>query len=269
MAAPFINLIACSFVALRVGALYTLVVLGFWVGLMIIQNCVGNKVKKLKGIEAKYNDERLKVINDLVIGCRTIKCYGWETYYRDMAKKVRKDHTKLISWILTLQQLGTSFFQNTGLLVVFVLMLPEWLAEKPLRTSEILAILSVVYTVFFQVNILTYLGIFNYKNFQTILERLASIFKMEEFVTKRVKQVTNDQVIAEVIEGSFSWGFRVKEEQKLARGQVDIEETENPIIENINFSMKKGELMIVVGKVGSGKTTLLHSLMEETKKMKG
>jgi len=33
----------------------------------------------------------------------------------------------------------------------------------------------------------------------------------------------------------------------------------------LNFTLKQGDLMIVVGQVGSGKTTLLHSLMEEAK----
>lgn len=31
--------------------------------------------------EAKVNDERLKTVNDLVLGVRTIKCYGWEVFY--------------------------------------------------------------------------------------------------------------------------------------------------------------------------------------------
>jgi ABC-type cobalamin/Fe3+-siderophores transport system ATPase subunit len=36
---------------------------------------------------------------------------------------------------------------------------------------------------------------------------------------------------------------------------------ENPVIENLSFKLKSGDLMIVVGAVGSGKTTLLHSVM--------
>lgn len=35
----------------------------------------------MKGIESGINDERLKLVNDLVVGCRTIKCYAWENYY--------------------------------------------------------------------------------------------------------------------------------------------------------------------------------------------
>ena len=42
--------------------------------------------------EAALNDERLKVVNDLVIGCRTIKCYGWEKHYEKKAKDIRNAH---------------------------------------------------------------------------------------------------------------------------------------------------------------------------------
>jgi ATP-binding cassette subfamily C (CFTR/MRP) protein 4 len=37
----------------------------------------------------------------------------------------------------------------------------------------------------------------------------------------------------------------------------------------VNFTLKSGELMVVIGYVGSGKTTLLRSILNETKLMKG
>ena len=37
----------------------------------------------------------------------------------------------------------------------------------------------------------------------------------------------------------------------------------------MNFTLKSGELMVVIGYVGSGKTTLLKSILNETKLMKG
>lgn len=48
-----------------------------------------------------------------------------------------------------------------------------------------------------------------------------------------------------------------------------IEVEDKPIIKDLDFSLKSGELMVVVGQVGSGKTTILHSVMEETKLCSG
>ena len=41
------------------------------------------------------------------------------------------------------------------------------------------------------------------------------------------------------------------------------------MLSEINFELKTGDLMIVVGSVGSGKTSLLHALMNETNKTGG
>ena len=104
-----------------------------------------------------------------------------------------------------------------------------------------------------------------------VLERISSVFAMEEYKAVREKDVHPDDVTVDVRDSSFSWGFRVKEDQKdnKVRGKILIEEDEQPIIKGMNFTLKKNDHLIVVGKVGSGKTTLLHSLMEETKHMSG
>ena len=86
IAAPFINLIAYTFIATKLGVLSTLIPLVCWFILIFIQNCVSNITKATKMKEAQVNDERLKTVNDLVLGVRTIKCYGWETYYEDKAR---------------------------------------------------------------------------------------------------------------------------------------------------------------------------------------
>ena len=41
--------------------------------------------------------------------------------------------------------------------------------------------LSVIYLIFFSINILTYFGLTSVYNFMAILERLGKIFEMEEF----------------------------------------------------------------------------------------
>lgn len=37
----------------------------------------------------------------------------------------------------------------------------------------------------------------------------------------------------------------------------------------MNFTLRSGELLVVIGYVGSGKTTLLKSILNETKLSKG
>ena len=40
--------------------------------------------------DSAINDERLKLVNDMVVGVRTIKSYGWEKHYIEDLKSIRK-----------------------------------------------------------------------------------------------------------------------------------------------------------------------------------
>lgn len=113
------------------------------------------------------------MVNDLVLGCRTIKCYGWEVYYEDKVRKIRKTHCMYTRFLMSLQTLGSAFFQNTGLLVVLFILLPDWANAKPMRTADVLAVMSMIYVIFFQVNMLCFFGMSSLKTFFAILGRLA------------------------------------------------------------------------------------------------
>ena len=47
------------------------------------------------------------------------------------------------------------------------------------------------------------------------------------------------------------------------------EQEDRDVLSEMNFELRSGDLMIVVGSVGSGKTSLLHALMNETNKTGG
>jgi len=54
-----------------------------------------------------------------------------------------------------------------------------------LDNAEVISSLSMIFVVFVAVNILAFYGLNNFLNLLMILERLASVFKMEEFNKKR------------------------------------------------------------------------------------
>ena len=88
-AALFINLFAGYLFVGILGWKYTLIIFGFWFFNMGLQYYSSTVFKRLKSEESAINDERLKLINDMVIGCRTIKCYGWENHYTEKINAIR------------------------------------------------------------------------------------------------------------------------------------------------------------------------------------
>lgn len=90
IAAPFVNLLAYYFLSVTIGVKYTSIAVVLWILLMILQWASSAYVKSLRAIESGINDDRLKLVNDLVVGCRTIKCYGWEKHYIEKIAALRK-----------------------------------------------------------------------------------------------------------------------------------------------------------------------------------
>ena len=81
VASPFIN-IACYLVVWQIsGWQYALIMAGLWVLTFMMQMCTARTQKGLKQQEAMRNDERMKLVNDMVTGIRTIKAYAWENHY--------------------------------------------------------------------------------------------------------------------------------------------------------------------------------------------
>lgn len=68
-----------------------------------------------------------------------------------------------------------------------------------------------------------------------------------------LQRTQNSEVHAVSIEnGAFGWS-----------------ESNDPVLEDVNFKMKRGDLAMVVGPVGSGKSTLLKAILGETKSSQG
>lgn len=81
-----------------------------------------------------------------------------------------------------------------------------------MRTADVLSIMSMIYFIFFQINVLTFMAINSIKTFMAVLDRISSVFAMEEYESERVRDVSPEDVLVEVKDAAFSWGFRVMED---------------------------------------------------------
>lgn len=65
---------------------------GFAVLLLLvpIQGWMGKLFSKFRQKTAKYTDERVRVMNEIIAGMRVIKMYCWEKPFGDLVKKIRR-----------------------------------------------------------------------------------------------------------------------------------------------------------------------------------
>jgi len=92
-ATPFITFLCLFYIAWGSGiefACYTLII---WIFVIVAQLSINLINVKIKAKEMVLSDQRMKMINDLVSGIRTIKSYAWENHYLQKIKEIRaKQH---------------------------------------------------------------------------------------------------------------------------------------------------------------------------------
>ncbi|KAF3252677.1 hypothetical protein TWF192_004478 [Orbilia oligospora] len=83
-------------------------------------------------------------------------------------------------------------------------------------------------------------------------QRSENDIELDQLTIQRVENLDGEETIVEVRDASFGW-----------------KKDDTPVINNINFSVDAGRLVMVCGPVASGKSTLLKSLLGETFGLKG
>ena len=64
----------------------------------------------MRSKESGYNDERQKLVTDMIVGARTIKAYGWENHYMEKITLARKNQRFYVFMQGVLGSLGIAVF---------------------------------------------------------------------------------------------------------------------------------------------------------------
>lgn len=110
VAAPFVNAVALGIVVHYQGWLSMAVVLGCWALQLLLQYFSSKSQKRCQALYSAANDRGLTLAHDLIVGCRTIKCYGWEDHYVQGIKSARKNQYANVYWINVIHSYGTCVF---------------------------------------------------------------------------------------------------------------------------------------------------------------
>ena len=219
------------------------------------------------------NDERMKLVNDMVTGIRTIKSYAWENHYSEKVRAQRSLQVKKIFWLNMVGSLGFSIYQNVGLIGVLIILLSKWYNGELLNLGDSFTLVALIYYLFFSVNSMTYYTMNTINMSLAVIYRLSEVFRMEEHSNTRRDHVVQGEPAIDIIKGEYAWGFRVAENQeknrKANKAKLDVQKVDDSVLKDITFKLMPDELLVVVGKIGSGKTSLLYSIMDETVKKGG
>lgn len=210
----------------------------------IVSSTVAGKARKIQQEAMKAKDERLKMEVELLKIVKIIKFYAWELAIEERVKELRNKELKLQ---LRYKLWNVALFLSFSLSPVLVA-LGTWACYTLLQKKTLDAATA-----------FTALSLFNILSFPLGAMPMMARFFMEAAVAK-------DRIEAFLLSPEVSARPSAVPDPKLAL-QLQSSKLEWPdksvLLEQVDISVKKGEMLVIVGKTGVGKSGLLYAMLGE------
>jgi ABC-type multidrug transport system fused ATPase/permease subunit len=206
-----------------------------------------SKLLKQKAADAqKGTGQMLAMVEEGISGQKVFKAYGAEQFINGAFERTNQGLYHLMNQILWRRDLASplSEFFGVGVLVFLLWIGSRMVHHEGVDPAYFLTFLFAFYNVIDPAKQLAN-GIFNVRKGLAALERIEEVLETEN----QVKE-TDYPVVFE--------GF--KREITFQNIYFTYPGSEAPVLKNINFTIKKGQKVAIVGPSGSGKSTLLDLL---------
>jgi ATP-binding cassette, subfamily C (CFTR/MRP), member 4 len=219
----------------------------------------GKLAGKYRFASAAIGDSRMKLITNLIEGIRIVKLYGWEHPFLNSLFEKRKEEMQILRKKVAACSINKGI--NTGMqgLVIFLTFavyvgLGNEINSATAFSSILVLMLSTQLILFIGT-----VGMPAVFMFYASMKRITQALLIKEAENKSCERNERKYTI-KAENCQFHWTQPTNGENS----QLDLlAENEGFCLENINFKLKPGELLIVIGSVGCGKSALLMGLLRE------
>ncbi|XP_043683574.1 multidrug resistance-associated protein 1 isoform X8 [Vespula pensylvanica] len=252
--APLQIILALSFLWEKLGPA-VLAGLAVMIVLIPINALIANKVKTLQIRQMKDKDERVKLMNEVLNGIKVLKLYAWEPSFEEQILHIRRKEIQVLKEAAYLNA-GTSFIWSCAPFLVSLVSFATYVLidkNNVLDSETAFVSLSLFNILRFPLSMLPMM-IGNIVQAYVSIKRINNFMNTEELDPNNVHHDQSELHPLIIENGSFTW---------------DIENSDKPILKNINMSIEQGQLVAVVGSVGSGKSSLISAFLGEMEKLNG
>ncbi|CAH1738396.1 unnamed protein product, partial [Aphis gossypii] len=239
-----------------------------------LQLWLGSKKSEIILKSAKRTDERVHLMNEIILGLRAIKMYTWEPFFDNIAKSYRKKEINEIKKTFYINGISYSFIIFNTRLALFVTLFAYILIGNNLTASKVFVITSYYY-------ILQRLIQLFLPSIGVSAESLVSVKRIEDFLLKEEKNRQPNNII-KTTAGTTNKTIneKINDEngtEQLSRFGVTFINVSakwtasqaNNTLENIHLTINPNRLVAIVGPVGAGKSSLLQAILQELPLIKG
>ncbi|EUC56004.1 multidrug resistance-associated ABC transporter, partial [Rhizoctonia solani AG-3 Rhs1AP] len=242
-------------IILAFASLYNLLGWPAFVGVAImiislpLNTFIARVLKKMQGEQMKNRDKRTRLMSELLNNIKSIKLYAWEDSFIRRILTVRNEQE--LKMLRKIGAVSTTLWTGIPLLVAFgSFATAAYTGGKPLTADVIFPCISLF-------NLLQFpLAMFASITSQ-LVEAAVAVTRIRKFLLSEELQadariidegeVAEGDTVLEIKGGDFKWSRTA----------------EVPTLEHIDLTVRKGELIGVLGRVGCGKTSLLSAVVGE------
>lgn len=237
-----------------------------------LQTYLSRVTSKLRLQTALRTDQRVRMMNEIISGIQVIKMYTWERPFGKLIGQMRRSEMNSIRQMNLLRGILLSFEITLGRIAIFVSLLGfvlgggELTAERAFCVTAFYNILRRTVSKFFPS------GMSQFAELLVSMRRITNFMMREEanvidMSERRDEKAEEEQhLLKEVEKRSYPVGIGKEPdtlvEIKALRARWG-QEQHDPVLNNVNMSLRRGQLVAVIGPVGSGKSSLIQAILGE------
>lgn len=208
---------------------------------------IGKTLKRSSNIAQEKIGEMTSLLEETLGGMKVVKAFGAENYQKNKFERVNDGYRDMITKILWRRDLSSPLTEFLGIVVVSTLL---WYGstlvfQESLAPESFFAFIFAFYQVIEPAKSFSS-AYYNIQKGLAAMERVDRLVGIPEEKIHHYGEEKKDSLEDKIVFSNIS--FRYNEEGP-------------KVLDNINFEIKKGEKIALVGSSGSGKTTLVDILM--------
>ncbi|XP_077991202.1 ATP-binding cassette sub-family C member 10-like [Glandiceps talaboti] len=274
-----------------------LVGVGVMVLLIPLNYMLAMKIGKLNQDLMKRKDNRVKMISEVLFGIRVIKFFAWERHFTDKINFLRADELKSLRGIKYLDAFCVYFWATTPVLISLLTFATYAATGGQLSAAKVFTCVALFNILVVPLNAFPWV-------LNGLMEAWVSVNRLQTFMNLQDMDLSkyyhqgpisgNQDTCMAIQSGEFQWKWQQQADCKnlddsgsqceLLTDNGDdndsalgIDSTQGDTVQqsgvlaltDINLSIRKGQLIGVIGNVGSGKSSLLAAITGEMKRCDG
>ncbi|KAI8822919.1 P-loop containing nucleoside triphosphate hydrolase protein [Fimicolochytrium jonesii] len=239
-----------------------------------MQTAFAAQFAKLRKKLVVFRDDRIKTISDMLGGIMVVKLYAWEIPFIKKIDELRNTELRYIKKASVLRAINEALYFASSSLTSLFAFVTYFLMGGLLTPAKVFTCLVYLSNVRLTVTNFFPKALQFTSESRISLQRIEAFLALPDMETEEAhhKQVEfidtlNDPTIMVAVRnGTFAWagGVQSLENKEVVHQTLEeAAEQVRPILNNIDLTVRKGQVIGVCGPVGAGKSSLLNALLGE------